>query len=126
MGLFIETFIACWNRHDASAMAGFWTDRGDLWNTRGTLASGRAAIAALLAEEHKGPLAGSFATMALRRVRFLTADFAHVDAEMTLTGLRDPQGRPVELPLHVAFVARRLPEGWAYVSVRPYKFLTGL
>jgi uncharacterized protein (TIGR02246 family) len=124
---FVRSFLAAWNRHDAQAMASCWMAEGDLLNTRGHFALGREAIEQMLAEEHSTSMRHSRAEMVLTRIRFLPGRIVHADARMTLTGVSTPDGRALPpLRLNVAFIAMRMRlEGWRYVLVRPYSFLTG-
>lgn len=123
---FVDDFSSAWNRHDASAMASAFTPNGDLLNTRGQLASGHQEIFELLRAEHTGPMRKTRTQMKLRRLRFLDARTVMADADMTVTGIITPAGdilAPVQM--HVAFVGRKMDQGWRYLSVRPYTFLTG-
>jgi uncharacterized protein (TIGR02246 family) len=122
----IESFVSAWNGHDMRALAAVWCEDGDLLNTRGHLAMGRAAVQRMLSEEHAGPMRDSVAQMALTGLRSLGPRVELVDAQMTLSHVRAPDGRMLApLPLHVTIVARREPEGWRYLSARPYAFLSG-
>jgi uncharacterized protein (TIGR02246 family) len=122
---FFRAYVEAWNRHDAREMAAFWTPTGDLLNTRGHLASGREAVEAMLRQEHAGPLGRSRARMTLTHVRGLRTCL-HADLDQTLEGVRGPDGRErPPLRLHVSCVLRHVRgEGWRYVLVRPYAFLT--
>lgn len=123
---FVRDFISAWNRHDADAMASAFAPNGELLNTRGRLAVGRAAVQRLLSEEHATSMRASSAQMGLTRLRYLTATTVHADAQMTVAGVRAPDGRALPpVQMHVTFVARKLPEGWRYLVVRPYTFVSG-
>ncbi|MFL5350874.1 MAG: SgcJ/EcaC family oxidoreductase, partial [Hyalangium sp.] len=81
---FLDSFIAAWNRHDAAAMATHWVPEGDLLNTRGHHARGRAEVEHLLASEHSGPLRDTHTKMVLMSLRALTPGMVFADARMTV------------------------------------------
>ncbi|WP_224368949.1 YybH family protein [Hyalangium versicolor] len=122
---FVEGFIAAWNRHDAAAMATHWVEDGDLLNTRGHHARGRAAVEQLLASEHAGPMLSTHTEMKVVSTRTLAPGLVLADARMTVEGVRMADGQTRPIPMQVAFVATRRPEGWRYVAVRPYAFTGG-
>jgi uncharacterized protein (TIGR02246 family) len=122
---FLDSFIAAWNRHDAAAMAAYWVEEGDLLNTRGHHAQGRAAVQQLLASEHAGPMRSTHTEMKLVGTRTLAPGLVLADARMVVEGVRMADGQTKPIPMHVAFVATKRPEGWRYVAVRPYAFLGG-
>jgi uncharacterized protein (TIGR02246 family) len=124
---FLDRFVQAWNRHDVRALAEAFLPAGDLLNTRGIFASGRAEVERLLAEEFATTMRDTHATLALTHLRLLAPDTVHADAEMCVEGVRKPDGTtssPVRM--HVAFVARKDAQGqWGYLAVRPYVVLSG-
>ena len=122
---FLDSFISAWNRHDAAAMAEHWVEEGDLLNTRGHHAQGRAAVRELLASEHGGPLKSTHTEMKLVATRTLAPGLVLGDARMVVEGVRMADGQTKPIPMHVAFVVTKRAEGWRYVAVRPYAFLGG-
>ncbi len=122
---FVERFIAEWNRHDAAGMAAYWVEEGDLLNTRGHHARGRAAVEQLLATEHSGPMRDTHTRMTIIHTRTLAPGTVLADARMTVEGVRMADGQTRAVPMHVAFVVVRRPEGWRYLAVRPYAFMGG-
>jgi uncharacterized protein (TIGR02246 family) len=122
---FIDSFMAAWNRHDAAGMGAHWVEEGDLLNTRGHHAQGRAAVEELLGSEHAGPMRDTHTAMTLTSLRTLAPGMVLADARMTVEGVRSPDGKTRPVPMQVAFVAVRRPEGWRYLAVRPYAFVGG-
>jgi uncharacterized protein (TIGR02246 family) len=122
---FLDSFITAWNRHDAQAMAAYWVPEGDLLNTRGHHARGQAEVEKLLASEHAGSLRDTHTKMSLVHVRALAPGMVLGDARMTVEGVLMANGQRRPVPMQVAFVAVRRPEGWRYLAVRPYAFTGG-
>jgi hypothetical protein len=98
---------------------------GDLLNTRGHHARGRAEVEQLLASEHSGPLRNTHTKMVLVSLRTLAPAMVLGDARMTVEGVRMADGQTRPVPMQVAFVAVQHPEGWRYLAVRPYAFIGG-
>jgi uncharacterized protein (TIGR02246 family) len=84
-------WIEAWNRHDASSMAGLFTERGDLINPRGDVARGRDQILKLFQTEQAGMLKGSTMAETCEPAKFLDADVAQLDCEFSLTGIAGPE-----------------------------------
>jgi uncharacterized protein (TIGR02246 family) len=122
---FLDGFSAAWGRHDGAELAAHWVEEGDLLNTRGHHAQGRAAVQELLASEHAGPLRDTHTAMKLVSLRTLAPGMVLADARMTVEGVRMADGQTRPVPMQVAFVAVKRPEGWRYLSVRPYAFTGG-
>ena len=122
---FLDSFITAWNRHDGAQMAAHWVEEGDLLNTRGHHAQGKAAVQQLLSSEHAGPMLNTHTSMKLVSLRTLSPGMVLGDARMTVEGVRMADGQTRPVPMQVAFVAVRPPEGWRYLAVRPYAFTGG-
>lgn len=116
-------FVTAWNKHDPAQMVAMWHDDGDLINPWGRIAKGRDQVQDLFRDEHTGPMKMCSHQMAIASVRLAADDVAIVDADCTLTGLRDPDGK--ELPVfkpHVVFVMSKKDGDWKILSARPYAF----
>ena len=121
----IDQFAANWNRHDAAAMARSWVADGDAINPQGRVARGQSEIAAMLGDEHAGPVRDSTMKITISHVRELPGDYAFVDVEYVLSGatLPLPAGAP-EPRTHIALLmVEDRDDHWKFVSVRPYAFL---
>ena len=85
---------AAWNRHDAHALAAIFAEDAEFTNVFGMLAEGRAAIEALHAPLFKTMFTDSHLSVGETRVRLIRADVASVDIKWSMTGARDPHGKP--------------------------------
>jgi uncharacterized protein (TIGR02246 family) len=83
-----------WNRHEAKAYAGLFTEDGDCVNVVGWWWKGRAEIEKKLTEAYVYVFRESVLTVGEVTVRFLDPGSAIVHARWTMTGARTPQGLP--------------------------------
>lgn len=116
-------FSAAWAKHDPKALAALWAEDGDLVNPWGRLASGRAEVEKLFADEQTGtgPMRTSTFKSSGERVRFPSADVAVSDAEVTIDGVLPPDGsKPPPQEFHVTFVWKKSGGTWSIHSGRPY------
>jgi uncharacterized protein (TIGR02246 family) len=118
----LERFTQAWNRHDAAALAATFVPTGDLLNSQGLMALGRAEVEGLLGREFEKAMRETRIATSLTHLRFLTPDIALADADQVVEGLRKPDGTVLpQVRMHVAFVAREeAPGRWGFSSVRPY------
>jgi uncharacterized protein (TIGR02246 family) len=116
----VEAFAAAWNKHDATAMASFWTATGDLINPFGRTAKGRDEVLKLFQDEHNGFAKNSTFTLTNQSVRTIKPDVAILDIDSTITGITTPEGS-AEPPLkhHVTLVLAKEANQWMFVAVRP-------
>jgi len=85
-----------WNRHDGEAMAAMWTIDGDHIEPDGTVAKGRHEVGALLVKMHATVFKESKLALEITDVWFLTQDVALIDGDYTASGLKFPDGTPIE------------------------------
>ncbi len=111
---------AAWERHDAKALAAFWSEEGDLIDPAGRVARGREEIEKLFADEHSTVFKTSHATISDRAVRFLKPDLAIADGSFEITGMRSPDGK--DLPplkgLYTRILVKRGGQWWV-IADRP-------
>ena len=86
-----------WNKGDAAAFAALFTADALVVNPFGAVARGREEIRALAAEMLAGPAKGSIHKGTVVRVRFLDDRTALVDGEVTMEGMKGPDGKPAPL-----------------------------
>ena len=87
-------FAAAWNRHDAKAMAAFYSLDADLVEPDLQVARGREQIEELFDLEHKTAFKDSELVMAIDSVWFVTENVALVDGAYHIEGLTSPEGKP--------------------------------
>jgi uncharacterized protein (TIGR02246 family) len=90
----VRALEAAWNRHDARAFTEAFAEDADFTNVFGMAVRGRAAIEALHAPLFKTMFTDSHLTALGTRVRMIRPDVAAVDVKWTMTGARDPHGKP--------------------------------
>jgi uncharacterized protein (TIGR02246 family) len=83
-----------WNRHEAKAYAGLFTEDGDCVNVVGWWWKGRAEIEKKLTDAYVYVFRESVLTLGEVTVRFLEPGSAVVHVRWTMTGARTPQGLP--------------------------------
>jgi uncharacterized protein (TIGR02246 family) len=120
-----DDFAAAWNKHDATALAHFWTADGDLINPWGRKAKGFTEIQQLLQDEQNGPLKGSTYSTATMSIRMLAPTLALADLDSEIANIPNPDGSTATFATfkhHVVFVLRKTNGKWWIVSARPYAF----
>jgi uncharacterized protein (TIGR02246 family) len=86
--------VEAWNRYDARALAAVFAEDADFTNVFGMTVNGHAAIEALHAPLFKTMFKDSHLSVTEVRVRLIRPDVASADIRWTMTGARDPHGRP--------------------------------
>jgi uncharacterized protein (TIGR02246 family) len=115
-------FQTAWNKHDAKALAAFWAKDGDLIDPWGVTSVGRDAVEKFFAEQHtgSGKLAKSTYDNKADAVRLITPDVALEDWQVALTGLSDPEGKPLGPQFHrVVIVSKKEAGQWRIAAARP-------
>lgn len=85
-------YEGAWNRHDAAALASFYTADGDAVFPSGKKASGRSAVQASEAANHSSMNRASNTTRSIENVRFVTPNVALVDSSVEIAGMADQNG----------------------------------
>ena len=115
-------FQAAWNKHDAKAIAAFWTKDGDLIDPWGVTSVGHDAVEKFFAEQHAvtGKLGKSTYDNKSDSVRLITPDVAMEDWQVVLSGLSDPVGKPLGPQFHrVVVVCKKEGGQWRIAAARP-------
>jgi uncharacterized protein (TIGR02246 family) len=116
-------FAAAWNAHDAKKMAAVWAENGDLINPFGQKASGRAAIEKFFENEQAGVMKGTTYKIESISVRELDPSCAVGDWESVVTGMMDPNGKPLPpFQHHVSVVCVKRAGHWHAAAVRAFVF----
>ena len=112
-------YTAAWNRHDAAAMASFWTLDGDYMEPDGRHAKGKAEVEKLFAQEQQTVFKDSTLALTIETVWFITENVAMVDGKYDLSGVRDLDGK--QLPTrsgHLTAVLMREDGAWKVAAGR--------
>lgn len=88
--------MAAWENQDVAELVDEFAEDADYIDSSGNLTTGRKAIE----ENYKkifasGKYKGTRSTQEIKKVRLIHADVAIVDAEWTLSGLVDTEGKPL-------------------------------
>ncbi len=83
-----------WNKHDVHAFALAFTEDADFTNVAGVHAAGRSNIEAFHAPRFADVFKESRLILAIRSIRFLSADLGAVDIDSEMTGAKFPGGSP--------------------------------
>jgi uncharacterized protein (TIGR02246 family) len=91
----VQAFQAyAWNRHDAAAYAGLFTEEGDCVNVLGWWWKGRAQIESKLTAAFAYVFRESQLTITDTSVRLLSPSIAIAHVSWTMTGAKTPPGMP--------------------------------
>lgn len=88
-------YEAAWNRHDAAALAAFYTEDGDAVFPSGRKASGREAVRTVEAANQATTNRNSHTARQIQSIRFLTPQVALVDETATIDGMTNDNGETV-------------------------------
>ena len=79
-----KDFDAAWNRHDAAAVAAFYTTAGNIVTANGDDLSGRDGIQQALTDAFNGNLKDCNLTSTITNVRLIKPDVAIVDSDVEM------------------------------------------
>ena len=88
----IGEFQEAFNKHDAKAIAAFWTKDGDLVNPIGVSASGPADIQKLVQSDLDNIIHGATSAFTVQKVRFVKPDICIVNMTHEFSGGKLPDG----------------------------------
>lgn len=119
-----DAFVAAWNKHDAKALAALWAPEGDLINPFGRVATGRAEVEKLFADEHSTFMKASTYSLDTFKARFPSPAIAVVDYEGLATGIQGSDGStPPPFKHHVSSVYTKKGGHWWIFAARATTFL---
>ncbi|HUJ13654.1 MAG TPA: SgcJ/EcaC family oxidoreductase [Thermoanaerobaculia bacterium] len=119
----VQEFADAWNKHDATAMAYFWSADGDLVSPFGRRASGLTEIQRFFADEHSKAMKNSTYEIKNIKVRFLNPQTAILDHDVDVNGVTAPDGSSASLSAHVTAVLTRSGGQWWIASSRAFSYL---
>lgn len=112
-----KDFDAAWNKHDAQAVAAYYTTAGDIVTESGDTLSGRDGIQQALTDAFNGNLKDSTLTSAVGSVRLIKPDVAIVDSDVELkVGDAEPR------KLHVISVLINKDGKWLTETTRAIQY----
>jgi uncharacterized protein (TIGR02246 family) len=116
----LERLAAGWNAPNADAWGKEYWPEGELINVLGLLYASPAEIRDRTAEILAGPFLGSHFAFTVRRIRFIGADAAIVDTDITVTGFHGLPGisatQQNELATRMKHVYERRQGEWRIVA----------
>ncbi|HEY6844337.1 MAG TPA: nuclear transport factor 2 family protein [Thermoanaerobaculia bacterium] len=118
-----QEFADAWNKHDATAMAYFWSVDGDLVNPFGRRASGLTEIQRLFADEQSKAMKDTTYTVTAVKVRFLNPTTAVVDQDVEVANIASPDGTAVTMKPHIHSVMTKSGGQWWIASARAFAYM---
>jgi uncharacterized protein (TIGR02246 family) len=91
----LDSFSNAWNAHNAKEFSLLFSEDADFTNLRGMSAHGRPEIEKFLDKPFASRFKNSFFKITGKKIRFITADIAAVDAWWNMTGAQDPDGKDI-------------------------------
>ena len=119
----INEFSAAWNKDDAKAMAGFFTEDGSLINPFAVEAHGRDEIEKLFTKEHSQMFKGSTYTTSDIKIQWITDDVALADVTGNITGIKGEDGSAAPaFEHHVSWLWVKKDGKWQTAAARAFQF----
>lgn len=88
-------FQAAWNVHKVHDLVEMWVEDGDHMEPDGRVAKGHTQLEKLLTVQHMSVFQKTELTLSIDQVWFISEDVALVDGQYEITGVVDPEGKPV-------------------------------
>jgi uncharacterized protein (TIGR02246 family) len=119
----VVDFIATFNKGDAKATAAFFADDGVLVNPVGVKGTGTAEIEKVISDDLTHFIKGAKMEMKVVEVRPAGKDSAWVEMEHTLVAVKTPDGKTMNMNLHVPCLFVKKGKNWLIAEARPYAYL---
>jgi uncharacterized protein (TIGR02246 family) len=119
----VADFIAVFNKGDAKAASGFFADDATLVNPVGIKATGPAEIEKVIAKDISTILHDAKMEMKVVQFRSIDKGAAWVELEHTVTGVKTPDGKMMNLTFHVPALLVKKGKNWMIAEARPYAYL---
>jgi uncharacterized protein (TIGR02246 family) len=113
-------YVTTWNKHDAMALASFYTDDVDRRTQNGKVSNGRAAVVGAIDDEFRGTNKETVLSTVQLDVRFVNRDVAILDARDELRGTEGAEASVVKTNHTSVFVRRD--SKWLTVAIRAFRF----
>ena len=115
----IQEFQEAFNKHDAKALAAFFTKEGDLIGPTGVVATGSANIGKLITSEMEDIAHNAKTTLTVQRIRFLKPDICIVNMLADFTGGVAADGRSIPpIKALATIVAFKTGNAWMWEAGR--------
>jgi uncharacterized protein (TIGR02246 family) len=113
----VDRAVSRLNKGDVGAFDDFWDENADYVGVDGTLTKGRSQIEALFRQMAKS--GGTQQSVSIEQIRFVTPEFATVDAWWTVTGARGSDGRKLAPIKGRGFELVQKKDGrWRFIATR--------
>jgi uncharacterized protein (TIGR02246 family) len=98
-------------------------ENGSVINPFGQMAKGKAEVEKLFVDEMQGPLRGTQHHITPTMINFVTNNFATLDGDIKVTGMKAADGKPMaEQNSHIFLVLVKKNNQWLWLAARPYYF----
>jgi uncharacterized protein (TIGR02246 family) len=115
-----EKFSKAWADGDAKARAALFTYDATLINPFGVVADGRTEIEKVFEDENNTIAKGTTHTFDNFKIHFVLPNFALVDVDGTISGVKTPAGVDApDVKLHVYGVVVNRGKDWKFFAARP-------
>ncbi len=115
-----DKFSKAWADGDAKERAACFTSDATLINPFGVAANGRMEIEKLFEDENNTIAKGTTHTFDNFKIHFVMPNFALVDCDGTISGVKTPAGADApDVKLHVYGVVVNRGKGWQMFAARP-------
>jgi uncharacterized protein (TIGR02246 family) len=115
-----EDFFAAWNESDVKALVSHWTDDATILNPDGRWTHGKAELEQLFTRQ-RAANSGTVERLVSLQARFLAADLAWVDVDMTVDHVRGPDGAEMpQVKFHLVGLLQKQGGQWRWSEGRPY------
>jgi uncharacterized protein (TIGR02246 family) len=91
----LDGFSNAWDAHNAREFSMLFSEDADFTNLRGTSAHGRTEIEKFLDKPFTSQFKNATLKITDKKIRFITADIAAVDAWWEMAGARNPDGKDI-------------------------------
>ena len=113
----VDGFVRAWNTHDIKLFGSLFMNDADWVTVAGVRVKGRAAIQAVLENEHASWAKTTTFTALSTEVRFLCADVALIHVTWEITGAIDREGKLGGPSRGInVIVAAKQPDGWRVIA----------
>ena len=115
-----QDYVKAWNKHEAKALAAFYTEDVDRRTNNGKVSKGRAAVAQAIADELRASKNATLSTVQLD-IRVITPDVAILDASDELRGLEGAEASVVRTNHTSVFVRKN--GKWLTTAIRAWPLM---
>ena len=115
-----QEFVSAWNRHDAKALAAFWTADGDLLSPWADVIAGQKEIEKHFADENLDKTKAASIQLTIQNIRMIDPETAFLDTDYTISGMTVAGIKADPFHGHAVFVLVKRDGLWKILIARAY------